>query len=329
MKIILPKKLKVGDTIRVIAPARSLLFEDKEIIEIAKRRFEKELGLKVTFGKKSYNSHILNTTSIEDRIFDLNDAFSDNQVKGIIAAIGGYNSNELLDYINWENIQTNPKIFCGFSDITVLNNAIFSQTGLLTYSGPNFITFGQKKYFSFALKYFRQCLMENKLIHLQPSQFWYDDNWKKNQNDRLKIKNKGFITINRGLGEGVILGGNLCSFNLLQGTKYFPSLKKSILFIEDDNLPKNYSLFEFNRNLQSLIQQLNFSHVKGLVIGRFQKKSKVLIKNLIYLIKSKKELSMIPIVANVDFGHTDPKITFPIGGKVKMKVTDNKIEIIF
>ena len=95
----------------------------------------------------------------------------------------------------------------------------------------------------------------------------------------------------------------------------------SILFLEDDS---ESQLGHFDRDLQSLIHLPNFNKVRGIVVGRFQKASHVKNEHLIKAIKSKKELSHIPVLANVDFGHTDPTITFPIGGEVALVVSDGK-----
>ncbi len=151
--------------------------------------------------------------------------------------------------------------------------------------------------------------------------------WYKNQNERNLIENEGFLVINKGKVSGTILGGNLCTLNLLQGTEYFPALADSILFIEDDeeSLPHH-----FDRNIQSLIHLPDFKNVKGIVIGRFQRASKTTNELLSQIIKTKKELDGLPIVANVDFGHTDPKITFPVGGECSL-IAENgtaKLEIL-
>lgn len=124
--------------------------------------------------------------------------------------------------------------------------------------------------------------------------------------------------INEGNAEGTILGANLCTFNLLQGTEYIPSLDDSILFIEDDETSKS---FDFDRNLQSLIHLPDFSEVKGIVIGRFQKASEMTNSLLTQIIKTKKELNNIPVLTNVDFGHTSPIISFPVGGTCKVEAT--------
>jgi len=85
----------------------------------------------------------------------------------------------------------------------------------------------------------------------------------------------------------------------------------------------DYFDVEFDRNLQSLIHQPNFEKVKGIVIGRFQEGSKMNLEKLKYIIESKEELKNLPIIANVDFGHTNPLITFPIGGVAKLTIGDS------
>lgn len=101
----------------------------------------------------------------------------------------------------------------------------------------------------------------------------------------------------------------------LQGTQYIPSLKDSILFLEED-YETNAPLFD--RLLQSLIQQPDFHGVRAIVIGRFQKSSQITRELLTQIIQSKPQLDNIPVIANADFGHTNPLITFPIGGTVEI-----------
>lgn len=104
-----------------------------------------------------------------------------------------------------------------------------------------------------------------------------------------------------------------------------PDISDSILFIEDDDMAGNFFGVEFDRNLQSLIHQPNFEKVKGLVIGRFQKNTDMTTEKLRYIIRTKEELKNIPIFANADFGHTNPMITFPIGGTAKILVNNNEV----
>ena len=187
MKKIYPEKLKAGDEVRVIAPARSMSLISKESREIANKRFA-DMGLKLTFGKHIEESDDFVSSSIESRIKDLHEAFSDKNVKAISTVIGGFNSNQLLKYINWDLIKNNPKILCGFSDITALNNAIFAKTGLISYSGPHYSTFGQELYFDYTLEYFKTCLLSDEPFEIKPSDNWTDDKWYMNQKERKSIK---------------------------------------------------------------------------------------------------------------------------------------------
>jgi len=325
MNKIYPVKLKVGDEVRIIAPSCSLAIISEEARKIANDRFL-ALGLKISFGKHLEEKDDFFSSSIKSRIEDLHNAFQDKNIRAIFTVIGGFNCNQLLRYLDWNLIKNNPKVFCGFSDITALSNAIFVKTGLVSYSGPHYSTFGQKLYFDYTLEYFKKCLFSKDSFEVYPSKEWSDDIWYKNQKDRNLIKNNGFFIINEGVVSGTILGGNLGTFNLLQGTEYFPKLKNSVLFIEDDDQSLPHI---FDRDLQSLIHIPDFSNVKGIIIGRFQKASKITDNLLVKIIKTKKELNKLPIVANVDFGHTDPKITFPIGGEVSFFVKNGKVKLEF
>ena len=324
MKKTYSSKLKAGDEVRVIAPARSMSLISRESREIANKRFT-DMGLKLTFAKHIEESDDFVSSSIESRVKDLHEAFSDKNVKAISTVIGGFNSNQLLKYIDWDLIKNNPKILCGFSDITALNNAILAKTGLVSYSGPHYSTFGQELYFDYTLEYFKKCLMLDEPFEIKPSESWSDDAWYKNQKERNLIKNDGFLIINEGKTSGTILGANLCTFNLLQGTEYFPEFPKStILFLEDDEVSNAVT---FDRDLQSVIHQPGFENVKGMVIGRFQKVSKITNNLLIQIIKTKQELNNLPVIANVDFGHTSPMITFPLGGEASLEVDNGKIKL--
>lgn len=316
MNKIYPKKIKRGGNIRIIAPSRSISILSGALREIADRRFT-DLGVTLTFGKHVKETDEFVSTSIASRVEDLHEAFSDPTVEAIVTVIGGFNCNQLLRYIDWDLIRKNPKIFCGYSDITALNNAIFAKTGLVTYSGPHYSSFGQKLHFEYTLEYFKKCLMEDNPFDMLPSGRWSDDMWYIDQDKRELANNGGYLVINEGQARGSILGANLCTFNLLQGTEYFPSLVGSVLFLEDD---QESAPHHFDRDLQSIIHLPDFKAVKGIVIGRFQKKSGITDELLKKIIKTKKELDGIPVVANVDFGHTDPKITFPVGGEVEIDV---------
>lgn len=326
MDLIVPEKLKQGDEVRVIAPSRSMKILNKDVIETATKKLE-ELGLVVTFGKNVDNVWDENylCSSIEGRVNDLHDAFLDKKVKAILTVIGGFNVNQILDYIDYDLIKNNPKILCGFSDITALLNAIYTKTGLVTYYGPHYSSFGMKKGLEYTVEYCKHMLMENGDISIKKSEYWSDDPWFREQDNRLFIKNDGSKVINSGIAEGKIIGGNLCTLNLLQGTEYMPELDNTILFLEDDDLVGKEYLREFDRNLQSLLHCYKGKKLNGIVIGRAQVKSEMTIEKWKSIFDTKECLKDIPIIINADFGHTTPIFTFPIGGYAKIENNDIKI----
>lgn len=317
------QKLKQGDEIRIIAPSSSLSIISKKNRELAVKKLG-ELGFKISFSKNAEEIDEFESSSIESRVSDLHEAFADKNVKGILTAIGGFNVNQILKYIDYDLIKNNPKILCGFSDITALSNAIYAKTGLVNYSGPAFANFGMLTGTDYTIEYFKKCLMEKKSFEIKLSEKWSDDKWYLDQKKREFIKNDGELIINEGEAEGKIIGGNLCTFNLLIGTEFMPSIKNSILFLEDDEESK---LKHFDRNLQSLLHQLEFSQVRGLVIGRFQKVSEATNEKIMKMIETKRELKNIPVVANLDFGHTSPLFTFPIGGTAKLSANKDSIKL--
>lgn len=311
-RYIFPEKLKRGDRVAIISPSYSFKKIPVDVVKVAKKRFE-EIGLELVFGKHLSEMDGFESSPIASRIDDFDWAFQDSSIKGILASSGGYNSNFLLNYIKWDLVKRNPKFFCGMSDVTVLANAITAKTGLVTYSGPNFRNFGQEKHFQYTFDYFKKIAFGEDPIELRASEFWSDDRWSKDQEKRKLINNQGWLVIKEGGFEGRVVGGNLCSLNLLQGTKYMPSLKNRVLFIEDDEIS---TAGEYSRNLQSLAHLPEFSKIRGLVLGRFQKKTKMKNEMLVDLIGQILDVAKFPIIANLDFGHTDPKFTFPIGGYV-------------
>ena len=320
----IPDKLKPGDEVRVVAPARSASDIDERVLDRAKAALE-SLGLKVTFSKNAFSRNQRGCPTDDEKVEDLHAAFMDENVKCILAAIGGFNSNQMLGKINWQIIKDNPKVFGGFSDITVLNHAILAKTGLVTYAMPNFYCFGLPPENSYSLEYFQRCLFADQPAELvvQQSDTFYDLPWNYDETSpRQALENDGSRVVQSGSAEGVMIGGNLCSLNLLNGTEYFPKIEGDvILCIEDDSYDSITETFE--RHVQALMQQPFFRQVKAILVGRFQGESRATDDMISDIILSKNIDSKIPVIVNLDFGHTDPKFTYPVGGKCKAVAGDN------
>jgi len=317
---ITPPKLAPGDTVRIIAPSQSM--RTKNVLgsmdQYASEKRLESLGLKISYGKHVFESDEFGSTAIEQRIEDLHDAFTDPEVKMILPWRGGWNVNQLLKYIDYDLIRKNPKIIGGFSDITALSNAIFAKTGLVTYSTPSFSSFHKADPFDYSLNSFQQCLMNGDAYQISPSRAWHDL-YHHDENNRTH-ENEGYWVLNPGEAQGTLLGGNQCTFNLLHGTEFMPDLENSILFLEDDFESHRLTI---DRDLQSIIHQPGFIGVKGIVFGRFPIQTEMERGLLAKIVKSKPELKSLPIIAHVDFGHTFPCCSFPIGGTVSIQATEN------
>lgn len=320
----IPLKLKAGDEVRIIAPSCTLpsmpWFTDA-MMETAKTFFTTR-GLTVSESTYLREMDASGSTTIAHRLEDLHAGFADPNVKALLCIRGGWNCNQLLPFLDYDLIKKNPKILCGFSDITALGNAIFAKTGLVTYSGPNFNQFAYGEKIDYTYRHFEAALMQKNPIELTAAAEWTDTNYTPQKPWEFS-KNEGWWSIRDGDAEGTIIGGNLCTLNLLQGTEYMPTLKNTILFIEDDHETHPRT---FDRDLTSLTQQPWFRDVQGLVIGRCENRAVnqefgPISKEILFsIIKKNPRLEKLPIIAHVDFGHTHPIFTFPIGGTLRMKV---------
>ncbi len=325
MQKIVPEKLKKGDKIMIVAPSRGLKLIGADCRKIAEERFA-AMGLKLEFAPNTTDENwdMVGSTEPQKRADDIMYAFKDKSVKAIFTVIGGFNSNQIISLLDYDVIRQNPKIICGFSDITALLNAIHAKTGMEVYYGPHYSSIGMKKGCEYTLEYLQKILFSDEEVEVNHAAEWSDDLWFLDQENRIFIKNDGWWNIHLGTAEGVIEGGNLGTFNLLLGTEFRPEFKSdTVLFIEAD---ESADMFSFDRNLQALCYQPDFKNVKGLVIGRFQKKSEITREKLEFIINNKLELKNLPIIANVDFGHTTPILTIPLGGYATLSENGIKIK---
>ena len=304
----IPPKLNKGDEIRIIAPSGSLSRVRTDVLERALAYLD-ENGFKVTYSTNCREMDQFSSSSVESRVADLHEAFADPDVKAVMACIGGFNVNQILPYINYDLIKTNPKILCGYSDITALLNAVYARTGLVTYHAPHLAALGFLREREYTHKYLTACLMNEEPVPVVPSE-----------------TAGNYTVLQEGTCEGEIAGGNLCTLNLLQGTRYMPDLRDRVLFIEDDNIMGDYFPYEFDRNLQSLLQAGGAESVRGVVFGRFDESCKLTEDAIRAIIKGKVPAG-IPVVFGADFGHVFPMISFPVGGRVKLSAAGDRIDL--
>ena len=304
----IPPKLKKGDEIRIIAPSGSLTRVRTDVLERSLAYLD-ENGFRVTYSTNCREMDSFSSSSVESRAADLHEAFADPDVKAVMACIGGFNVNQILPYIDYDLIRANPKILCGYSDITALLNAVYARTGLVTYHAPHLAALGFLREREYTHKYLTACLMNEDPISVTPSE-----------------TAGSYTVLQEGTCEGEIAGGNLCTLNLLQGTPYMPDLRDKVLFIEDDNIMGDYFPYEFDRNLQSLLQVSGAESVRGIVFGRFDESCRLTEDTIRAIVKGKVPAG-IPVVFGTDFGHVFPMISFPVGGRVKLSAKGEGIDL--
>ena len=304
----IPPKLKKGDEIRIIAPSGSLTRVRTDVLERSLAYLD-ENGFRVTYSTNCREMDSFSSSSVETRAADLHEAFADPDVKAVMACIGGFNVNQILPYIDYDLIRANPKILCGYSDITALLNAVYARTGLVTYHAPHLAALGFLREREYTHKYLTACLMNEDPISVTPSE-----------------TAGSYTVLQEGTCEGEIVGGNLCTLNLLQGTPYMPDLRDKVLFIEDDNIMGDYFPYEFDRNLQSLLQVSGAESVRGIVFGRFDESCRLTEDTIRAIVKGKVPAG-IPVVFGTDFGHVFPMISFPVGGRVKLSANGEGIDL--
>jgi len=324
---IIPAKLRAGDEICVVAISRTIggLKEYPGItdadVDYSRKALE-SLGLRVSFGKHVMESDSHLTTSVAARLEDLYDALAAPSVKGILAVTGGIGAIQLLDALDFARFAAHPKILCGYSDITFLCNAILAQTGIVTYYGPHFTTFMMHQGRDYLERYFRACLFDAQPFEAVPSSEWSEDNWLKDQENRHYYPNEGWWGINEGEAEGTVVGGAFIGFNLLQGSRFFPPLADAIVFLECPSEGKS-TLMNLDMGVRALTMQPGFNRVRGLVIGRYARDGRIDRAKMTAMIKNIPALAKMPVIANCDFGHTTPILTFPIGGRCRIRAADS------
>ncbi|MFH0770103.1 MAG: S66 peptidase family protein [Candidatus Peregrinibacteria bacterium] len=326
--MLIPKRLEEGDTVGVVAPARSLSIVHEKWIGIA-QQFFRDRGMDIRFAPHCSDRWNETGGKIEDRVSDLMEMFEDRKIKAIITAIGGFNSNQLLPHLDYGTIRKNPKIFLGYSDITALHNGIHAKTGLVTFSGPHFSTLGQPHPMDYTVRYFDEVLCDPKpIVDITESPTFAEDEWFKSPEDpqtRALKQNPGWTIIHEGKAEGALMGGNIVTLQALIGTSYLPTTKGKVLFLEDSEEMKAHDI---DRVLTHMQLAGMFKDVRGLLFGRFPSIVGFDENRLRELLLRVTQGTNYPIIANVDFGHTDPLATIPIGIPCLLDTFRKKIQYL-
>ena len=175
MELVKPKRLRQGDTIRVVAPASNMASLEKSAVDRGVENLEK-LGLEVEVDPNVYRSYKGTAGRPVKRAESLMDAFLDESVDGIMCVWGGFNSNDIIDHLDYLTIRENPKVFVGYSDITILNTVLYREAGLVNFQGPAFVTFTHEFLMPWEVDVFKQVTMTGRdQIEIRASPTFIDD----------------------------------------------------------------------------------------------------------------------------------------------------------
>ncbi|MFI3301284.1 MAG: LD-carboxypeptidase [Candidatus Gastranaerophilales bacterium] len=292
MSFIKPKKLELGNTIGIIATSGALLGDPKRL-QLAKNYFE-TLGYKIKISEKifSQNRYLAGDDTV--RVEELHKFFLDEEVDAIICLRGGYGTIRLLEKIDYSIINNNPKIFCGFSDVTVLNAIFLKNSDLITYSAPMILS-------DFASEKVDNATAENFFKAVNGEKLEFDIREKYNSCD---VK-------------ALFWGGNLSSLTSLCGIDFVPD-EEFIFFTEDLNEP----VYKIDKMFRQLLNISKFrANLKAIVLGDF-----LSLDNELWFDELIKEFSdelKVPIVKAEGITHSSPKITLPYGEIAR--ISDNKL----
>ena len=301
--MIIANKIKPGDTIGVVAPSNPIICDNIEELKKAKEILEKD-GFKVIFSKNIFSNTNRYTATAKEKAEDINEMFKNKEVKMIWCAKGGNNSNSVFEYLDYEAIKENPKIICGYSDITSLTNIIHEKTGLVTFSGTNF-----------------------KTIATDETNYSYEEAIKRFVKGSLEIgkEKTGYKTIKEGTAEGDLVGGNLFLTRGMVCGKYSISFKNKILFLEELGIETEPAVI--NNFLYYMKQNGVFDEIKGLWLGNYEHESKITIEEIVQEVLG--DEYDFPIIKSNNFGHCETKTVIPIGTKARIDTNEKeKIKLL-
>lgn len=271
------------------------------------------------------------------RAEDLMTAFKDPSIKGIIANVGGKDAIQLLRYIDFKVIRENPKIFMGYSDITILH-LICHRTGISSYYGPNILTdFAENvEMDAYTIDMVKRALFLNETIgEIRPSNEWAGDilEWdERDKNERYRMQpNAGYELLQGSdVVQGRLMGGCLNVLETAKGTNIWPEpgyWEDSILFFEiagDDLDPELIQSWLRNYAVQGILQKAN-----GMIFGKPENEAYYeAYKEVIQQVMKENHLEDLPVLYNLNFGHTKPKIVLPYGVMAEINCSRKTFSIL-
>lgn len=308
-----PKRLSKGDTVGIVAPS-GITWDEFDLQLSIESLNALGLGAKIFPHAMDRFGYLAGTD--EDRARDLMDAFQDPDVDAIFCLRGGWGAARILDYLDFDIIEANPKILIGYSDITALHAAIAAKTRMISYLGPN----AGSSWRLYEADTVKGLLFDGKKLEY-----------------KSLTKNNGTLVprINRprtvvgGKADGYLVGGNLTVFSSLVGTPYFPDLAGCILCLEDIG----EKIYRVDRMLTQLALGGHFKNLKAVALGGFTDCGPD--ENEPYggfLLGEVFEHHFaglgIPVFRGAQYGHIKDNATLPLGAKARVDADACTIKLL-
>ncbi|PEZ05080.1 LD-carboxypeptidase [Bacillus sp. AFS018417] len=337
--LIKPKKLQPGDRVATVSPSWGGA-GDPELrwrYEQGVKRLEEVFGLKVIPMPNSLKGEDYLYKNPQARAADLMTAFKDESIKGIFANIGGEDSIRLLPYIDFDVIRENPKIFMGYSDVTV-SHLFCHKAEISSFYGPAILTdFAENVEMDpYTIEMVNRTLFSNEIIgEIQPAKEWTSEylEWiEENKNRRRTMqKNLGYEVLQgSGVAQGHLIGGCIEVLECAKGTELWPDKKywnDSILFFETSEEKPEPNFIKYwlrNYAVQGILQKVN-----GIIFGKpLDEKYYDEYKEEIQKVMKEFNLEDLPILYNLNFGHTEPKFILPYGAMAEINCDKKTFTIL-
>lgn len=334
-----PKKLNKGDKVATVSLSWGGAGDEETLWRYnqGKERLENLFGLKVVEMPNTLKGSEFIYNNPQKRAEDLMNAFADKSIKAIFSCIGGDESIRMLPYIDFETIRNNPKIFIGYSDTTI-THLICLKAGVVSFYGACVLNeFAENiNMHEYTVKYINKVLFSNEAIgKIESSDFWTSEYlpWieENKYTARKLLKNTGYELLQgKGIVQGRLIGGCIEVLEMAKQTSIWPednSWDDAIMFIEtSEDMPEPQYIEYWLRNYGT-IGVLN--KIKGIIWGKpYDNKYYEEYKTAIYKVLNELSLSELPVLYNMNFGHTQPMIVLPYGAMAEIDCNEKSFSIL-
>lgn len=294
----IPSFLRAGDNIHIVSPSGAI---QPGFIDGATKLLS-SWGLKVTEGKYARTAYGRFSGTKDERVADLQQALDDPNVKAILCSRGGYGLAQIIDKIDFSSFAKSPKWLIGFSDITILHNAI-TALGIASMHGI------MTKYLTELPEESDQITSFKNLLFGTPSNF----SIKPEAENRL------------GQAEGKLIGGNLSVMMGMRSTPFDLDFHNNILFIED----VGEKPYQIDRMMQSLRLSGVLKQISGLVVGQFSDydEDPLMMQSVAEIILAAVSEYDYPVCFNFPAGHVDYNLSFVLGEQAELFVETDKVHL--